>query len=178
MVIMDPFARLLEHATSAVPGLEANRALWDARAELETRFTNVVCYEMVVNENAAWSDFLATAIPRVTEHFNAKGLPMLGGPNAILAVWRDSKLFLFDSREFFDTIREIEELDENKFWLQIAEWRKALGLSVPREAVRAAKSPVHPSEALALAPVSSKDIVRNSDDVRISDESSEIRTDK
>src|SRR5687767_2617465 len=177
MMIMDPFEKLLEHATSAVPGLEANRALWDARAELETQYTNVVCYEMVVNENAAWSDFLATAIPRVTEHFDAKGLPMLGGPNAILSVWRGAKLYLFDSRKFFDAVREIEQLDENSFWLQIAEWRKARGLSVPREAVRAAKSPVHPSQALALAPASSNN-VRNSDDVRISDESSEIRTNK
>jgi hypothetical protein len=172
MSIMDPFQRLLARARSSVEGLEANRALWDARAELETQYSNVVCYEIVAAENVAWSDFIAAMIPRVTEHLSAKGLPMLGGPNAIIAVWRGEKLFLFDSDEFFGALREIEEADESAFWLKIGEWRKAANLTVPRESIRAASSPVAADRALAIAPPASDSIVRNPDDLRNPDDDS------
>src|SRR5262245_19288586 len=119
MEVMDSFERLLARASSEIDGHDANRALWDARAELETRFTNVVCYEMVVGENDAWSEFLARTIPRVTEHLTAKGLPMLGAPSALLSIWRGRKMFMFESRNFFDAVREIEALDEGSFWKQI-----------------------------------------------------------
>jgi hypothetical protein len=152
---MDPFERLLARASSEVTGHDANRALWDARAELETRYSNVVCYEMVAAEKDTWSDFLARTIPRLTEHLSAKGLPMLGGPNAILSVWRGDKLFIFDSASFFGAVREIQGLDESGFWKQIAQWRSAIGLSIPREAAG-------PRALL---------------DIRNSDDSSEFRTD-
>jgi hypothetical protein len=132
MVIMDSFDKLLARASSEIPGLEANRALWEAREELEAQYTNVVCYEMVIGENDAWSEFLARTIPRVTEHFSAKGLPMLGAPSALLSVWRGDKLYLFRSKDFFDVIRELEELDERSLWKQISEWREAIGLSAAR----------------------------------------------
>lgn len=166
MAIMDPFSKLLERASSEIPGHEANRALWDARAELETQFNNVVCYEMVVNENDVWSDFLARTIPRLTEHLSAKGLPMLGGPSALLSVWRGESMFMFSSRQFFDVVRELEQLDEPAFWRQIGAWRSAIGLTVPREALQKS-SPIPTARALALG----------SADVRISDASG-IRTDE
>jgi hypothetical protein len=125
---MDPFARLLSHAESSHDGHEANRVLWEAREALEAQNTNVVSYEMIAPEQIAWSDFLKTVIPKLTEHFTAKGLPMRGGSGAVLSVWRGGRIYLFTSSQFFSAISEIEELDEKTLWQKINEWRKTAGL--------------------------------------------------
>lgn len=175
---MDPFERLLSRASSSFSGHDANRALWEAREALEAEHSQVVSYEMIASEKIAWSDFLMTTIPRLTEHMVAKGLPMLGGPAALLSVWRGEEIFLFDSREFFAAVREIEELDEDQLWVRIGEWRSAAGLSVPPESERAKSRSVKASQALALAPAVSERNSLGDADVRISEDASEIRTDE
>ena len=150
---MEPIDQLLKHAANEVDGQEATRALWDTRLELEQSYSNVVGYEIVLKENESWAEFLAFTIPRVTEHFSAKGLPLRGTASAILAVWRGRKMYMFDGPHFFEAIREIEGLDDGAFWIRIGEWRQDAGLTIPREAIQAAKQPVPMNRALAaLAP--------------------------
>jgi hypothetical protein len=123
------FDRLTALAESTVEGVDANRALWDARTELEKKYTNVVMYEMVPEEGIAWGAFLRAQLPKLTEHLFAKGIPMLGGPNVVLSVWRGSKLFIFGAGAFFDAICTVEGISHDELWIRISRWRIEAGLS-------------------------------------------------
>jgi hypothetical protein len=124
---METFDRLLERARSSVHGSEANQTLWTLREELEARYRNVVLYEMVLGQDLSWDTFLKSLVPRLTEHLFAKGVPMLGGPNVIVSVWRGSTMFIFEPDAFFDAIREIEGISADELKIRISAWRLAAG---------------------------------------------------
>jgi hypothetical protein len=126
---MDAFDRLVEHAGAHVPGLEANRALWDLRLVLETQYSNVVLYEIVVADGTPWDTFLRTNLPKFTEHLAAKGIDMLGGPNVILSIWRGHTMFVFDCAEFFEAVRVIEEISAEELKMRISKWRLEAGFA-------------------------------------------------
>jgi hypothetical protein len=125
---MDPFDRLLGRAQSKVPGLEANATLWNVRREIEAEHSAAILYEMVLSSESTWESFLRIQLARLTEHFSAKGLPMLGGPNVRLSVWRGPEMFLFSCEEFFGAICEIESLDSRQLKERIGDWRVSIGL--------------------------------------------------
>lgn len=141
---MDRFDELLGHAFSKVAGGDANQTLWDVRAELEREHANVVCYELVLGREARWEELLDVHLPRLTEHFLAKGLPLLGGASAIVALWRapaatadgtpsgDLELHLFRSPQLFSAIARMDGLTEVELGERLDRGRAALGLDPAR----------------------------------------------
>jgi hypothetical protein len=126
---MQRFEELLAKAQAQIPGNDANRALWEVREAIEAEFASAVCYEMVLGPSSVWQEFLDVQLPRLTEHLLAKGLPLLGGPNVVLSVWRGSTMFMFGCSEFFDAIAELEHISRDELRARINAAREALGLS-------------------------------------------------
>jgi hypothetical protein len=145
---MEAFDRFLSHARSEVAGADANVTLWNLRKSLEAEHASAVLYEIVLTESSTWEGFLHQQVPRLTEHLTAKGLPMLGGPNVCISVWRGSSMFVFSCGSFFDAICEIEELDSTSLREHIGDWRVAIGLERSGGSVWRA-----PSIDLSVSPV-------------------------
>jgi hypothetical protein len=105
-----PFDILLRRAREVIPGLEANRRMFELRSELLEQYGSVVMYEVVLpnREAAAWSTFVARELPKLSEHLIAKKETVPGRPSVAIFVWTDEEAHHFDGPTFWQAIADIE----------------------------------------------------------------------
>ena len=117
------FERLLKCADQIVAGLELNRVLFETREEMAVP---TVGYEVVL-DGMEFEDFFHVVLPKMTEHYLAKRLPMLGAPNVVLTLWRDDKAHLFSSESLVRVVCAELEIDETELKRRIVAWRTDAG---------------------------------------------------
>jgi hypothetical protein len=113
---------LLARADQTIPGLDFNRAMYETRAAMD----RAVGYEVVVGERGL-DELLAKELPKMTEHFSAKRLPMLGGPTAILTFWRSDIAYVFTADHFFAALMALLGIDAGALRARIVEGRAQAG---------------------------------------------------
>jgi hypothetical protein len=101
---------LLKNATKDVPGPDANRELYEARADIIDRHGNAVLYEFVVKEAEPWSDLLRQRMPSMRSYLDGKGIKGVPGLDVLIGAWYRQRLFLFEGPTFWESVARMENL--------------------------------------------------------------------
>lgn len=101
-----PFDRFLAGALTSVHGDQATETLWNLRNERLDKYGRALAYEMVLDLEPAdaWSRFVDGELPKLCTYLSSKKFGLFGGPQVLIAVWIESRMYLFDAPPFFDSV--------------------------------------------------------------------------
>src|SRR5688572_16495246 len=113
-----PFDRFLAAALTSVHGEQATETLWNMRNERLDKYGRALAYEMVLDLEPAdaWKRFVDVELPKLSTYLSSKKFGLMGGPQVLIAVWIESRMYLFEAPQFFDAIAEIS--GENRAQLE------------------------------------------------------------
>jgi hypothetical protein len=115
---------LLERAGKTVAGRDINETLHEIWEALDGA---AVGYEMIL-DGRTFDDLLQRELPKLTEHFLAKRVPMLGAPFVILTLWHRDRAPIFSGDAFFDALALGLGITHDELRSRISRWRGDAGL--------------------------------------------------
>lgn len=106
---------ILAGATSRVPGQEASAALSALRDDAESRLGRVTIVEVVLDahDTADLEGLLDGKLQRASAYLVSKRFTALGWAGALIALWVDDFVYVFESRALFGAVAEALSLGKD-----------------------------------------------------------------